>query len=83
MKKYELVFLLVFAFCGANAQKYELHSPDQKLSASIDINMEITVRLQKGGEQVFRLAGLNLETVGEKNPFNNLLVKKNCTQVSQ
>ncbi len=76
MKKLELAFLLAFAFCIANAQKYELISPDQKLSAVVEISQGITVKLQKGNEQVISLAGLKLETLGDNNPFNNLLVKK-------
>lgn len=74
MKKFVIVLFLAFLFFGARSQKYVLNSPDQKLSAEIEINQEITVKMINAGEPLLSFSGLSLETPGGK--FTNLQVKK-------
>lgn len=62
MKKILMISLLIF-FCTENyAQKYVLTSPDSKLSAEIEINQAITVRMANGSETILNLSGLEMMT---------------------
>jgi len=54
-------FLTLLFFIG-NAQRYVLNSPDKKITAEIEFNHEITIKITKGDQSVFNLSGLSLET---------------------
>ena len=43
------------------AQKYDLKSPDGKLTTEIEINQGITVNVQKNGNAVLSLGGISLQ----------------------
>ncbi len=76
MKKSLVVILLACMFLSSRAQKYELNSPDKKLAVTIEINQDITVKMSKANEPIISFSGPSLATVGEKQPFANLQVKK-------
>ncbi len=81
MKYFLLSLILVVLFLDANAKQYEIISPDRLLSATIDIDRDISVKMLKGNKLLFELSGLSLETAGEKNPFSVLQVKKTHGQL--
>lgn len=56
-----LSFLSLLFYCG-KAQKFVLDSPDKKITAGIEFNHELTIKITKGEESVFNLSGLSLET---------------------
>ena len=62
---------------GGKAQKYNLGSPDGKLSTEIEVNQGITVKVLNNNNLVLSLGGISLQSIGEKQPFANLSVKKN------
>ena len=68
---FALWLLLIF---DSKAQKYILSSPDKKLTAEIEINQSITLKMERGGETVFTLAGLSMEIAGESNQAANMKV---------
>ena len=70
-----IALLLMLIFDG-KAQKYILSSPDKKLAAEVEINQGITLKMEKGGEPVFSLAGLSLEIAGQSNQAGNMKVNK-------
>jgi alpha-glucosidase len=76
MKKVLLLVLLGFTLFCVKAQKYVLNSPDKKLTAEIQINKGITVKLMKGGESMVSLSGLSLEMADNKQNPGILKVKK-------
>ncbi len=76
MKKTLIALISAFLFLGAQAQKYQLNSPDEKLAVTIEINHGIRVNMENGNELVFSLNSLSLVMVGDKQPFANLQVKK-------
>jgi alpha-glucosidase len=62
MKKICILALMVMAIQFASAQKYELRSPDGKLTAGIDIKNGISATLSKGGKTLIELGSISLET---------------------
>ena len=76
MKKIVLVISLSFIVLFGKAQKYLIDSPDKKMSAEIEINNGITVKMLKGTETVFTLSGISLEIVNNNQQFANQQVKK-------
>ena len=62
MRKFLIFSLLTFFYFGSYAQKYVLNSPDSKLSAEIEINKGITVKMMKRAEPVLNLSGLEMVT---------------------
>jgi alpha-glucosidase len=76
MKKLGTFVLLFVLFGVATAQKYTLNSPDQKLTAEIEINQGITVNLLKGNENMVSLSGLSLQTSSSVPDFSKVQVKK-------
>jgi len=76
MRKFVIVILLSFIVLFGKAQKYLIDSPDKKLSAEIEINNGITLKMLKGRESVFTLSGLSLETADNNQLFENQHVKK-------
>lgn len=75
MIKILTVILLQFICLDGIGQKYLLNSPDKKLTAAIEINQEIIVKVLKENVPIFRLNGISLETRDEKQSFRNLQVK--------
>jgi len=57
------------------AQKYLITSPDKKLSAEIEVNNGITLKMLKGTETVFTLSGISLELANNNQLFANQKVK--------
>ena len=70
-----LAFGILICFSG-KAQKYDLKSPDGKLTTEIEVSQGITVKVLKINNLVLSLGGISLQTIGEKQPFANLSVKK-------
>lgn len=62
MRKTLMISLLVFICTENYAQKYVLTSPDSKLSAEIEINQAITVKMTNGSETILNLSGLEMIT---------------------
>ena len=62
MKKSFFLTALAFISLFINAQKYELISPDKKLTAEIDINRGVFVSLKKGENVAVRFDNISLET---------------------
>ena len=62
MRKLVLLTTLVFINLFAYSQKYELSSPDGKLTAEIEINRGVYAIITKGGNAAVRLGNLSLET---------------------
>jgi len=76
MRKFVIVVLLSFIVVFGNAQKYLITSPDKLLSAEIEINKVIKLKMLKGTETVFTLSGISLETSGNSQLFADQKVKK-------
>lgn len=62
MRKFLIIILLTFIYIGSYAQKYVLNSPDSNLSAEIEINEVITVKMIKGAKSILNLSGLEMLT---------------------
>ena len=76
MKRFSFVIILIFIFSGGKAQQYILNSPNRELTVEISIGKEISVKMNKGGENLIAFSGLTLELAGENQPFAGLQVKK-------
>ncbi len=76
MKKLLIPVLFSFFFAGANAQKYNLNSPDQNLSVEVELNQGISVNMQNGTETLIQLSDLTLQPQGVVPDFGKLQVKK-------
>jgi len=76
MKIILLFLLLILLISGTKAQKYQISSPDQRLSASIEVDGTINIKMQQGEAQLLELKGLSMESVGENNPFAQPKIKK-------
>ena len=76
MRKFLIISMLAFIYIGSYAQKYVLNSPNSNLSAEIEINKGITLKMLKGTETVFTLSGISLETANNNQLFANQAVKK-------
>ncbi len=76
MRKIVTVILLSFLVLFGKAQKYLITSPDNKLSAEIEINKGIALKMLKGTETVFTLSGISLETTNNNQLFADQQVKK-------
>ncbi|MEI6138993.1 MAG: glycoside hydrolase family 97 protein [Mariniphaga sp.] len=70
-----LAFGILICFNG-KAQKYDFNSPDGKLTTEIEVNQGIKVKVLKNNNLVLSLVGISLQTIGEKQPFANLAIKK-------
>lgn len=62
MKNLSLLIVSVLITLAANAQIYQLNSPDGKLRADIEVNGHINVNLSKEGAGLLRLWNISLET---------------------
>jgi len=62
MRKILFISLLSFFCMESYAQKYVLISPDSKLSAEIEINQAITIKMANGTETILNLSGLEMVT---------------------
>ena len=76
MKRIIIVTLLVFLVLCGKAQTYNLYSPDEKLTAIIEINQGVRVKLLKGSEALFTISGLSLEIANKKQELAGQRVKK-------
>jgi alpha-glucosidase len=76
MRRIAIAFLLSLLVLSANSQKYLIGSPDKKLSAQIEINNGITLKMLKGTESVFFLSNISLEIENKNQLFANTHVKK-------
>ena len=76
MRKFVIVILLSFIVVFGKAQKYLITSPDNMLSAEIEINKVIILKMLKGTETVFTLSGISLETSDIGQLFADQKVKK-------
>lgn len=84
MKKSFFLTALAFVSLFTNAQKYELISPDKKLTAEIDINRGVFVNLKKGENVAVRFDNISLETGMNIQPDAFFKVQKiNRKQVSE
>ena len=61
-----LLTALLFLSTLSHAQKYELSSPDGKLTAGIEVNQNIRVTLLQEGNIVVKLQNLSLDSSNEK-----------------
>lgn len=76
MRKLWIFILLVLFAESSRAQKYQLFSPDQKLSAEVEITPTIQVKLLKNNVELLRMSGLSLQVEGNVPDFMRLQVKK-------
>jgi alpha-glucosidase len=84
MKKSFLLTALAFLSLFTHAQKYELISPDKKLTAEIDIDRGIFVNLKKGENIAVRFDNISLETGMNNQPEVFFKVQKiNRKQVNE
>ena len=84
MKKSFFLTVLAFISLFTNAQKYELISPDKKLTAEIDINRGVFVNLKKGENVAVRIENISLETGLNIQPDTFFKVQKiNRKQVNE
>lgn len=75
MRKFWIVILLALFAESSRAQKYQLFSPDQKLSAEIEISPSMNVKLLKNNAELLTLAGLSLQPDGHIPDFGKMQVK--------
>jgi alpha-glucosidase len=75
MKNSFLVTALSFISLVMTAQKYELNSPDGKLTAEIEINQGISTALIKGGNIAVTFDNVAIETGTDKQPASELKVR--------
>ena len=84
MEKLFLLMTLSFLTLFTYAQKYELSSPDKKLTAEIEINKGVFVIIKKGDNTVVRLENIALETSMNIQPDAFFRVQKlNRNQVNE
>jgi len=76
MKKLWILILLVCLLAESKAQKYTLNSPDQKLTAEVEINSGIAATLVKENEVMVLLSGLSLQTGSSIPDFSKFQVRK-------
>ncbi len=76
MKNFMFFSLGILMCIGGKAQKYDLNSPDGKLTTEVEVNQSITVKFLKNNNLVLSLGGISLQTIGGKQPFANLAIKK-------
>lgn len=62
--------------CLSNAQKYQLLSPDGKISAGIEIDRNINVDISKEGYEIISLSNISLETVSTPQPDSPIRVRR-------
>jgi alpha-glucosidase len=83
MKKFVLLTLFIFTVLSGSSQKYELLSPDRKLTASIEINKGISVVLLKGDLTAIRLENIAIETENISQTAELKVQKATRNQVSE
>lgn len=76
MKKICILALIFFAFGNLRAQKYELISPNQKLSVDVELSSGISVLLLENKTELMKLAGLGLQVDSSIPDFSKPQVKK-------
>lgn len=76
MRKFWIVILLALFAGSSRAQKYQLFSPDQKLSAEVEITPAIQVKMLRNNVELLKMADLSLQVEGNVPEFGKLQVKK-------
>ncbi|MFO7620137.1 MAG: glycoside hydrolase family 97 N-terminal domain-containing protein, partial [Bacteroidales bacterium] len=76
MNKLFLLAATLLITLSSNAQKYQLLSPDGKLSAWVEIDRNINVDISKEGYEIISLSNISLETVSTPQPDSPIRVRR-------
>jgi len=76
MKKLLFPLCLCLLFAASNAQIYQLKSPDQRLSAEVNLNQGVSVKMLNGNVILVQLSDLGLQTQSGFPDFGQFQVKK-------
>ncbi len=77
LKKKPLILVaIILSSFFAKSQSYILNSPDNNLTASIDIGQDITVLLSGYGQKAVELSNISLETSAGTIPVKNTRVRR-------
>ena len=76
MKKIVLSSLILFFCFKAISKDYRLVSPDERLSAEITVEENVSVTVSENGRFLFGLSGLSMEFEGENVGKDDIKVKK-------
>ena len=71
-----LITFLVLSVSATKGEKYLLSSPDKRLTAEIEINTGLTLKMGRSGETLFTLSGMSLVIAGQSGQLKKLKVNK-------